>query len=124
MRRQALLVFPLIALAACGSSEPTSYNAGSWQSLPNPGGSVTTFSFDTSGASIRGQGSSTGLMNQGHHPFEIAGERTFRYLILDFKYRNGETYQYLANFDGPDRLVGSVTDQSGVTADSVIYVRR
>ena len=52
------------ACAACSVSEPNEVNAGTWSSPPNPGGSVTVFSLDSTGNALDGSGTRAAIAGQ------------------------------------------------------------
>ena len=124
MKHWSLTAFSLLLLAACNTTEPTSYNAGLWTSAPLPSGSVTTFSLDTTGSVIRGEGATTGIAGHGSRSFSVQGLLTFRQVVISFRYKDGTTYDYLARYDGATTLVGSISSGGAPLADSVKYFRR
>ncbi len=123
MRRQ-LPLLPLLFALGCGSgSEPTSFNAGRWESLPVPSGATEVFSLDTSGTLIRGEGEYGGFVNQPAQPLLLMGRLAGDSAYLVFRYADGSTQNFDGVFATPTRLQGTVTRIGRPPVPSVVYLR-
>jgi hypothetical protein len=112
------------ACAACSVSEPREANAGTWSSPPNPGGSVTVFSLDSSGSALDGSGTRTSLQGRDPQPLFVQGVRTADGIAVTFYFDRSGRATYVAAFDGPDRLIGQYRENDGPIADSVLFIRK
>lgn len=121
---QSSLTLALLLTVACTSAaEPAMYNAGTWESLPNPGGATEIFSLDTSGTAVRGEGEYGGFINQPARKLRIAGRLSSDSVYLVFLFADGSRKTYSAAFVTPSRLEGTMTTLTAPPVPSIVYLR-
>jgi ABC-type phosphate transport system substrate-binding protein len=123
---RAIHIFVTLAvLAGCGS--PTSHSSlleGNWRTAPIPSGGSIAMTLSTTGPSVSGTGSSTGIgPNPVILPLTITGFYTFNTYLLTINYQDGRSATYSGGFDGSDKLTGTWTE-SGQAGSTVEFVRQ
>jgi hypothetical protein len=123
---RAIHTFVTLAVLA-GCSSPTSHSSlleGSWRTAPIPSGSSIALTLSTTGPSVSGTGSSTGIgPNPVNTPLTVTGYYTYNTYLLTINYQDGRSATYSGGFAGNDKLSGTWTE-SGQSASLVEFFRQ